>query len=449
MEEKKLNELNHSQEVVKLQCKYTLFKRVINIISSMSTKEDLNFDLLKDALNLVIERNDCLRIRFVNKNKKLMQYFIPEYKIENVPVLKFETEEEQDSFIKKLRKKAIKYKKGFVIEPYFIKTFDNKSMVLLKVCHLILDIYGINVIFKDLFNVYNALKNKTELPQAPNSFEETLKRDLVKKNNKEYHQKNYEFFKKLLEEREEPYYAGLHGKDNPIWQSQLKKNKRAMKMFFVNCDTEGYTHTISSAVMKKVFDYCEKNSESPANFLFYVLSLCASKLNNNTEKMLPLELYNCRTSFDDKNTAGTKVQSLGCYTVCDYTKSFKENFSIFCSEQRKLYRHIGFSDMEFESLLHKTYKSSFLETYYSITYSFIPYEFDGDLEFFAYSNGKCALPAYIAQFYNIKTGDVIMAYDCQTKIMSEQNIKDFHEKYVDLIKQVIKNSEILIGEYKI
>ena len=34
-------------------------------------------------------------------------------------------------------------------------------MVFLKVCHLILDLYGINFIFKDLFEVYNSLLNKT------------------------------------------------------------------------------------------------------------------------------------------------------------------------------------------------------------------------------------------------------------------------------------------------
>jgi len=442
MEDLKLYELTNSQEVVMLQCKYTLFKRVINIITSMSTKEELDFDLMKKALNIVIERNDCLRLRFVKKKGKMMQYFLKEDKIEQVPILEFKTAQEQDAFVKNLRKSAIKYMQGKVIEPYFIKTFDGKYMVLLKVCHLVLDIYGLNVIYKDLFAVYNSLKNNQDLPEAPIPFEAVVKHEVVKKNNKENHQKNLEFFTKLLQEREEPYYAGLHGNNNSIWQKQLKKNKRAMKMFFINCDTEGYIHNIDKETTKKVFAYCEKVKQSPANFLFFALSVTAGRLNNNTDKMLPLELYNCRTNYETKNCAGTKVQSLGCYTTLDYNKTFQENFDKFCADQRRLYRYIGFADMEFEQLLHKSYKSSMLETYYSLTYSFIPYELSEDLNFEIYSNGKCALPAYLAQFYNVKTGEMAMAYDCQTKIISEQGIADFHKKYLKVLNTIIERPEM-------
>ena len=300
MEDLKLYELTNSQDVVMLQCKYTLFKRVINIITSMSTKEEIDFNLMTQALNLVIERNDCLRLRFVKKNKKVMQYFAKDVKIDQVPVLQFNTKEEQDAFVKNLRKTAIKYMQGKIIEPYFIKTYDGKYMVMLKVCHLALDVYGLNVIYKDLFGVYSALKNKTELPEAPIPFEEVVKTEIVKKNNKENHQKNLEFFTKLLNDNEEPYYAGLHGENNPIWQKQLKKKKRAMKMFFINCDTEGYEHNISKNIMNKVFKYCESVTQSPANFLFFALSVTAGRLNNNTERMLPLELYNCRTNYETK-----------------------------------------------------------------------------------------------------------------------------------------------------
>lgn len=449
MKEVKLYELNHSQEVVKLQCKYTLFKKVINIITSMTSNDELDFNILKQAFNMVVQRNDCLRLRFVNKNKQLMQYFLEEDKFENIPVLQFATKQEQDKFLKKLTKKAIKYKKGIVIEPYFIKTYDNKSMVVLKVCHLILDIYGINVIYKDLFGVYNALKNKTELPECPTSFEDVIKKDLTRKHNKEYHQKNLEFFTDLLKNNEEPTYAGIHGSNNPIWQKQQKKNKRAMKMFFINCDTEGNMHSINSEVTQNVMSYCKQISQSPANLLFYVCSLCASKVNNNANNLLPLELYNCRTTINEKNCAGTKVQSLGCYTTFDFDKSFEENFELFCKNQRKLYRHIGFSDMEFESLLHKIHKSSFLETYYYITFSFIPYELPDNTEFEIYSNGKCALPAYLAQFYNVKTNEILMAYDCQTKIISKQDVECFHNKYVNLLKQVTTNPNMLLKDVNV
>lgn len=443
-----LYELNQSQEVVKLQCKYTLFKKIINILSSMTSEEELDFEIMKDAFNKVVERNDCLRIKFIKKDKKLMQYFSSTQVFEDIPVLEFETKEEQEKFIAKKRKKAIKYKKGVVIEPYFIKTYDNKYMVFLKICHLILDIYGINMIYKDLFEVYDALKNEKPLPPEPTKFEELVKKDLTKKHDEEFISKNREYFQDLLISKPEPFYAGLHGEKNPIWQKQRKKRKRAMKMFFINCDTKGYAHKIDKETCDKVMNYCKENSVSPANFLFYTASITASKINGNIKDMLPLELCNCRGTMAEKNCAGTKVQSIGCYTHIEHNESFKDNFTDFCAKQNQLYRHVGFPDQDFEMMLHTIFRSSMLETYYYLTYSFIPFKMPKGMEFNIYSNEKCALPAYVAQLYDIDSGEITMAYDVQTKIISEEDVKSFHENYIKTINQVIENDEIKIKNIK-
>jgi hypothetical protein len=139
MNERKYYDLNPSQEVVKLQCKYTLFKRVINIVTSVTANIDIDVDVMTKALNKVIERNDCLRIRFFKKDGKLMQYFENKENVEkiNIKHMKFTTKKEQEFFINKFRKKAIDYLNGVVIEAYFCKTYDNKFMIIFKVCHLV------------------------------------------------------------------------------------------------------------------------------------------------------------------------------------------------------------------------------------------------------------------------------------------------------------------------
>ena len=103
-----LYNLTPSQDVSYLQCKYTLFKRVVNILTSLTLDEQVDFDVMKKALNLLIERHDCLRIRFVKKNKNLMQYIVDCAPVEKVPYIKFNTKDEQDAFIAKTKKKAIK-----------------------------------------------------------------------------------------------------------------------------------------------------------------------------------------------------------------------------------------------------------------------------------------------------------------------------------------------------
>ena len=76
MKEKTIYELTPSQDVIQLQTKYTLYKRVVNILFSATYNEKIDYSLMKKAINILIERNDCLRLRFIKKDKQLKQYFI-------------------------------------------------------------------------------------------------------------------------------------------------------------------------------------------------------------------------------------------------------------------------------------------------------------------------------------------------------------------------------------
>lgn len=437
MSDKECYVLSPSQDVSYLQCRYTLFKRVINILTSATFEYDFDYDTMKKAFDLIVERNDCLRIRFFKEKGELKQYFGEAEPLRDIPVLKFTDKTKQDKFIDRTRKKAIDYLHGKVIEPYFIETYDNKKMILLKVCHLVLDIYGINVIYRDLLAVYEALKEGKELPEAPGCYEEVVKHDIERGNNPRLLERNREFFSNLLDDHPEPYYAGLHGPDNPIWQKKVKSHHRGMKMFFVQNDTVDYRHKIDSELVNRVLDYCKEKQCSPAHFLFYTCSLAAARLNGNVRNLLPLCLYNCRVSPAEKACAGSKVQSIASYTRFNYRESFEDNFEIFATNQAALGRYVGFSDRSFEGMLHDKYRSSLLETYYFLTYSFIPFEMPEGVKLDIYSNGKGALPAYVVQLLDPKTNEITMVYDVQTKIISEEQLRSFHEMYLKVIRQVL------------
>lgn len=449
MNELKYYDLNPSQEVVRLQTKYTLFKRVINILFSTTSDKPLDWKIMEKAYNKVVERNDSLRIKFVKKDGKIMQCFPKHTEDIKVPVLTFKTKEQQEDFINKKRKKPIKYMNGVVVEPYFVNTYDGKYMIFFKVCHLILDIYGINMVTQDLFSVYEALKNNTEMPTVPAKFEDVVAKDLERKQNEDRHDEQAAFFQKILDENPEPYYVGIHGQNNPIWQNQRKKDKRAMKMFFIKNDTEGYEKPIGKEIMDKVLATCKAQNLTITNFMFYACSIAASKVNGNVANMIPLQLCNCRGSALEKSCAGTKVQSVGVYTTVDQDKSFAQQMQDFSLNQTKLYRRLSFSDQEFEMMLHKTYRSSMLETYYSLTFSFIPYRKIDGITFNIYTNGKGALPCYLALLYDVDNSNVRMCYDAQTKIIDENDVDTFHKVYCEVLKQLADNPNMLIKDLKI
>ena len=379
-----------------------------------------------------------------------MQYFgDSEKNIKKVPVLSFETKEQQDAFINKVRKKTIDYRHGVVIEPYFIRTYDNRYMVFFKICHLVTDLYGINVLYTDLMNVYHALKNGEALPPAPESFEEVIKKEIEKTSKSNSSEKHLEYFTNLLTDNPEPFYAGIHGPNNPIWQKQLKKHHRSMPIFLVRNSTKTYRHKIDKDLVERVLSYCQNNRCSPANLFFYASSVALAKLNGNLKNIMPIGLYNCRTSAQEKHCAGTKAQSAACYTKIDYDRSFEDNLKAFSIAQIGLYRHIKFKDRDFEALMHNIYRSSPLLIYYSIAYSLIPMDMPESVEFNLYTNGNCALPAYVVQVLNAKTKEIDMAYDVQTKITGEEDVKNFHTYYLNVLSQVLDDPGIKVSDIQL
>ena len=440
--------LTPAQSVALMQCQFSLFKRVINILFSATLDEKVDYEILKKAFNIVAKRNDCIRDRFVKKGGKLRQYFLneDEVSIDNIEFLSFETKEEQEEFINKISKKAVKYLKGEVFVPYVIKTYDNKTMILLKVCHLILDMYGVYFIINDLLDVYDSLLNDKELPAAPASFEQLIVNDLQKMANEYDHNECKQFFIDYLSTREEPYYAGIAGPNEPNWQKRVSKHKRTINIFLVNNDTKEYKKTISSQVMDSLVDVAKEHNVPFTSILFFACSLCCGLLNNNANPMMPIELLNCRGTLEERRCGGTKAQSLACYTDIDYSKSFIDNLREFYSVQLRLNKRYYFPDTEFEMLVHKTFNSSQLGMYYSIAFSFIPYEKKEGIEYNIFSNGKGALPCYLIFMYDIHSHDVIMGFDAQTKIINEHDVNNYHELLLKVLNKVIENPYIEVSK---
>lgn len=441
-------DLNQSQIVVSYQCMFSLYKQVINIMMSAESEDELDFDIMKEAFNKVVERNDCLRIRFCKRNKKLVQYFLKEDKFESIPILKFETKEEQEKFVNKQRNKAIKYKKGHVVEPFFIRTFDGKSMIFLKVCHLILDLYGLNIIFNDLFAVYNALKNNSPLPVAPGSFEEVLKKDL-KKNDEVVYAKQKDFFENLFGNNPEPYYAGISGDDNKYVQKNRAKDKHSFPMFLIHNKSKTYTMDISPEYVLPLLNFCKQYNTTISNFLFYTNCLALSKISNNLSPILPLELCNCRGTLQEKQCAGTKAQSIkGSYMIFDQNKTFDECVLECAKMQNSLFRYVNFKDQDLGAITHKFYKSSLLSTYYPMTFSYVPFTKPKNVKFQLYSNGRFVLPAYVALTYDENSNHISAYYDCQIRSISKENVERFHNAYLQIIKQVCENPSIMLKDIK-
>lgn len=429
---------NNSQDVINLQTKYTLFKRVVNIVFSVTCDEGFDPQLMKQALNKLYERNDCLRMTFVKDGKETKQYFVDHRTVGQIPTVRFDTFGKMEAYINKFRRKPTNAYKGDILRVVFAVNPEGKQMILFKISHFAADTYGIGILVNDLFAVYNALRDGQELPAAPGTFAEIIRKDNEYRH-AEAIKKDEEFFHDYFFNRhpEPPIYCGTHGNKSDLWLKEKNKGHFAKTYLFVRCDTLGYQFTIPASINEKVLKWSSDNAISPSSFYYYTCSIAQSLINDRARNVLNIELLNCRGTVADRKAAGTKAQSVAIYTIVDYAKSFTENIKPLFDEQNEIYRHTRMSYLDIEAMQHKAWNYSMLKSLNGVAYSFIPMAAPKGITLQVHSNGKGALFTYMALMHDLNTNEVYVNYDVQKLMVTPQQLIDFQNQYIRVIEAVL------------
>lgn len=446
--EPKTYSFNYSQDIIHLQTKYALFKRVANILFSVTFDEGFDEGRMLDALQLLIDRNDCLRLTFVKEGKEIRQYFEPARKLGKVPSVRFETTSQLEAWVRRFRRKGLDMMKGQTFQPVFAVNASGEKMVFIKISHYVADTYGIGVLLNDLSAIYNALSSGSELPPAPGSFEEVIRKDNEYRANTEATEKDRSFFEEYYGKThaERPLYCGIHGDGSDRWLKYKKKGDISLPYLFIKCDTEGYRFVIPAAITLRAEEWCKENEITMNTFFFYAYAVACSLINGRAPRQAPLELMNCRATVADRKAAGTKVQSLSVCTNVDYAKSFNENIAPLFAELTEMYRHTRLTYLEMEAMQHKTWNYSMISQVINYCFSYIPIKNPKGVHLQVWSNGKGALVTYLAMMHDVDTNEITMNYDIQTKMVTPVQLIEFQNLYIHVIETVLDKPATPLGE---
>ena len=166
--------LIHSQEMVQYMWRYTLHIQATQIPMSIAFDEELDFALLARAVNVEIERNDCLRLRIFRDGLRIKQFFLKEYRLEKIRLKEFRTKEEQEAYFDKDASTELKVFQGETFRIAFFRAWDGKCGIFLNASHMIMDFGATFIFIKDLMEVYDSLKNGSPMPKPMGRYEDEI-----------------------------------------------------------------------------------------------------------------------------------------------------------------------------------------------------------------------------------------------------------------------------------
>ena len=225
------------QNIWNLQ-KYYENTAISNICGTIFYKSAKNIELLKKSLNIVIGRQEGLRLRFVENGGTPKQY-VEKYSPADIPVRRFENIKQLEQYVREVAKTPVRLLNN-VMYRFEIVCVGTEAGILPILNHLISDAWTLSLIAKQVHEAYRSLDG-----ECGQSYDETDYIDYVKSEQNYLHSDKFQ-------------------KDLIYWNEKYKSkpDKAHVKMSCLpikQITAQRFVKKSSEELSEAVKEYCGKN----------------------------------------------------------------------------------------------------------------------------------------------------------------------------------------------
>jgi len=442
------------QEMIQFMLKYSFFhKQVTQIPDSIIVSQKIDFDVMTEAFNIEIERNDCLRLVFFKQNGNIMQYFRDPYRIGSVPVYNFKSDEEREKVLTADAQKPIKMLKGEIFRLKYFTTYDGRYGVYINIHHLVMDNAAVFAFFNDLFAVYDHLKNSKPMPKPLGSYEDRIKRELAYVEDKSNLEKEKEAYTEYITRNGEPVYLGVEGPK--FLEAERKKKKdpsiNAPSLFDPIHDKAELTKTtFSPELSEKFFAFCENNNVSPECLVQLALRMHLSKINNGHLDTYFICLCTRRRTLTEKRSGGTVTAPLPWRVHLEEDDTFMSALDKMVDAQVWAFRHMDYPYLEYRDLQRELFNYSAAAGSSTMMFSWMPINeksINGwEYEYVGYGLGRYIMVLYTFAMKDAHSGCLKISCLHRTKYVSVEDIKALHNGTKKVLEIALNEPDISIKD---
>lgn len=286
---------------------------------------ELDIDLFRKALNYTAQKHDALRLRFVEKDGELFQYFLPELE-SNIEYYDFRKRnnplEDANKFILEESARPFPFENSNLCREIIIQTGDKQFIWFALFHHFSNDGYGHSIINKTVSDTYNSLLLSDSFPEIQSySYLDFLEDDLKYRKSEEF-KNSSEYWQKKLTPL--PEHLDFTTKKHSIKNFSLHNERVTLNL-----------HRMCYASMLKIG---EEEGVTPFQTLLGILYITLYKLYNKKDIIIGMPVLN-RSNFKFKNTPGLfmNMTPLRLHLKPEWT--FYDLLNSIKTEVKECYRH--------------------------------------------------------------------------------------------------------------
>ena len=428
-------ELTNPQKSIWVTEEYYKGTAINNICGTATIHDKLDFDLLKQAMQIVIKSNAVLKLKFSISNGEVFQTLSDEY---NSNVLHYSVKDVDE--LAKIRDEQIASKpfdllSSFAYGFYTFELPDGTGGFIINMHHILADSWTLGLLSKQVVDIYSYLVQGKTYEIKTNSYLDYISSEQEYKSSERYK------------------------KDKAYWLSQFETipeianipSSKSHSVSLDDCNGKRMQYKLDKKLISKLKLYCQENHISLYNFFMAIYSIYLRGITGLNDFSIGTPILN-RTNPKEKNTAGMFINMaplrINFTGICTF-KDFIKNISVISLGMLK---HQKYS---YQSLLEELRKEKGnIGTLYNTVFSYQITNTQSDETSVSYStewnfNGNSGdnLAIHVLDLNN--TGSLNVCYDYKTSIYSEEDIENTHKRILHLIEQVISSENIELSKLEI
>jgi len=423
--------LTHPQKRIWYVDKIYTNSAIHNIGGCLKINGVIDVELMKKVLNIIIQNNEGLRLRFLENETEPVQY-LASFTKEEIDFLDFsncdEPELEFAAWSNELFKHAFTLENNKLYYFAIYKLSEDKYGILLNIHHLISDGWSITLIQKQICEIYsNLLENEEVINREVYSYLDYLDYE------KEY----------LSSER--------FKKDKEFWQAEFL-DAPADFLYTTSHSTAGkrLNFDIESELSEKIMAYVKDKKCSLNTFFILILLIYINKMTDKKDIVIGTPLFN-RSNKNQKNMIGMFTSTVPFRFKLDTEIGISELLKLVNKELKVCFLHQRYPyDLLVKDLeLSKDGYDSLYKVcvnYYNSKYDNNLNGMDVEVEDYYCGEQGYSLQLTIKEW---KEGKISLNFDYKTLEYSEREIQSMYEILLNITEQVISKDNFIVNDIKL
>lgn len=433
-------------------------KQLLNIGTSLTIQQSLDFGALKSAVYQAYDRCESMRLRFAEDEEGNVWQYVADREERDIEFFDFTGWEGWAAEFKMREWTSIPFERYHspLNKVVMIITPDGFQGIYLLVDHMTMDAQSLILFLKDIIEIYCNMKYEgIEYPKEMSSYIRQLEKDLAYEAGSKAQKKDAEFFEKLISSSE-PVFNSFFGPMKLEAERVETKNPalRAATNTSTNVEANIELFELEAEPSARLLKFCEERHISMVCLLMMGLRTYLQKENGNDDVSITTTVAR-RATLSEKKSGGTRIHCFPFWTIVKETDTFLEGLKIIRDGQNQIFRHANYDPTAYYAYRSKYYKLTPGQTYEPVGLTYQPLTTKdkgldrlGNIQYKSawYSNGVAAHALYLTVMHRAQDNGLNFSFEHQMGAINYEGIQKIYYYMCRILFKGIENPDMTVGD---